>query len=136
MRTKILYLLGTVLVITGLILFNWHLNALPRLATTNTSYFIHRLIMALWLVIPGFALELPRLWSYFTGKVAGHTDWWLLLIYGLPALILTLLPFFVAVLHFPLPNFVLQDDQLRLLMEALGAFWLGITIGKSIILDK
>lgn len=133
---KRLYLLMPVLTIASFFMFSWHLNALARLISSDASYFIHRLIMVLWLAIPGFSLELPRLWPYFTGKAKGHTDWWFLLINGVPALFFAWLPFFVYVfsLQKVLPA-LLMTEQARILVEAVGAFWLGITLGKSISLD-
>jgi len=87
--------------------------------------------MALWFVVPGFALEFPRLLPYVTGKTEARTDWWFLLINGVPAFFFAWLPFFVAVFHIHLPGLLLWE---RLPAESIGAFWLGITLGKSIVL--
>ncbi len=132
---RLFYIILPVLMISSFFVFSWHLQLLPSLATSNSRYFINRLIMALWLAIPGFALELPRLWPYFSGKAEAHTDWWFLLWNGVPAFFFAWLPFFVAVGGISLPGLLVNDPSMRLAIEALGAFWLGISLGKSIVLD-
>jgi hypothetical protein len=133
MKKKVLTVLISILTIASFFVFNWHLGNISKWYSSQESYFIHRLITALWFVIPGFSLELPRLWPYFTGKVEAKTDWFFLLVNGIPALFFAWLPFFVTLLHLTLPVLIKNNP---LPAEAIGAFWLGITLGKALILDQ
>ncbi|GAV26352.1 hypothetical protein ciss_22850 [Carboxydothermus islandicus] len=110
------------LVILGLLMFNW---ALGRLNVKSTAvYMAVRLLMGMGLMLAGFSLEWERISK--TSKIT--FDWVTLLILGLPALILAWLPFFVHYLNLPLPELIWQE---RLPAESVGAFFLGIALGKS-----
>ncbi len=120
----------------GLMLFNRYALTLGQAAQESVNeYYIQRIIMAVWLALAGFVVELPRIYRDLSqpgGRFA--IDWAVLLVLGLPALALALLPILVAGGKVPVPLWLLQPNALP--AEVIGAFLFGLSVGKSIIQEE
>lgn len=95
------------------------------------SYFpfsVYRFVLSsLVLVIAGLALELPLLIARLKQKGRITVDWLTLLIFGsLPFLMASCIP--LSYFGIPVPPLICLER----LQYQIGAFWLGVAIGKSI----
>jgi len=122
-RARWYELSSLVLVVFGLLMFNW---ALGKLNLKSTAlYMTVRLLMGMGLMLAGFSLEWERIFN--TPKIS--FDWGTFVLLAVPALILAWLPFFVYFGGLPLPDLLWRE---RLPAEAVGAFFFGIALGKSL----
>ena len=128
---RFLELVALIGIFAGLLLFNRYAVGLDQVAKNSASdYFIQRAIMALWLALGGFLYELPRIYEEsFRHGTRFSFNWLSLVIFGVPGLILALLPLFVSMFKMPVPAFLLLPNALP--AEVLGAFLVGLAVGKA-----
>ncbi len=133
---RFLELIAILAVLASIMLFNRYAATLGHAAQGSVSaYFMQRAIMALWLALAGFLVELPRIYHDLTQPGMRLTfDWAVLVIIGLPALILALLPIVLTVAKLPVPLWLLKPNALP--AEVIGAFLFGIAVGKAITQEE
>ncbi|MBO8169430.1 MAG: hypothetical protein H0Z35_09640 [Thermoanaerobacteraceae bacterium] len=133
---RILQLIAIIGVFGALMLFNRYAADLGASAQVSvTNYFVQRAVMALWLALAGFLVELPRIFDSFSEPGTRlHIDIPVLVIYGLPSLFLALLPVVVATFRIPMPYWLVLPNALP--AEVVGGFLFGIAVGKAITREE
>lgn len=133
---RVLEIAAVLSVLGGLLLFNRYAANLSTAAQQSlNAYYIQRIIMAFWLALAGFLVELPRIYtdlSQARGRI--KLDWAVLLIFGIPALILALLPIVNSVFKLPVPMWLLIPNALP--AEVIGAFLFGIAVGRAVTKEE
>ncbi len=133
---RMLQILAIISVFLGLMLFNGYASNLSESVHENfTNYFIQQALMVLWLAISGFLIELPRIVDVITQPgLRLRVDLFVLILYGLPALFLALLPLVVSSFGIVPPSWLINPSALP--AEVIGGFLFGIAVGKSITKEE